>query len=679
MLNLSHGYMKCFLLLSLLVANVTVHAQVQKKTSDKLKQSLNVPTVTKKYNPPVQQRNTPPVADAGPDKTITLPTNSVTLDGSAQDRENNIIHYGWTQLSGPSTGTIQSLNTPQTTVTDLLEGTYRYILTAIDRYKAVGRDTMTITVNAAALPPTANAGPDQTLTLPTNTTQLNGSGSDPRGYGLRFAWDKLSGPANIQIITPTRPQTRVEGLTEGSYQLVLTVTNNAGLSAVDTVVIIVNQLANQPPSVKAERKKPIRLPLNSLTLTGTGRDPDGDPLTYSWREVSGPSKSDISSPASATTEVGNLQQGVYQFVVTVDDNKGGIATDTVSITVNAAAPPPPTTTASDTPVIGPIPQDDPPISRTLPIWTWIAIGLPLLAGAAYVFYIFWWPRPQKKVLIFFMNPEEEALAHKLLPSPQRTEGYVMGDASHKDIKRMKKKGLALRILNTSTLTVSTPGVSRTYKYTSKKGVPVLTSVSSNHPGYNFVNILQGIERPKDNTWPAFYIMTLDGPMLDVFRRRLEEVKVIVLQRIPDDSYIIQVNEPHQLDALQNKERFGFIRAISPYTAEDTGFTVRKDRYSTTFMSGPDAVFTMDVVLHREEDRAIVRDFLGLNGVGLLDAVGKTIRIRMRANTELPLLLASNKYIQAIYEHVPRKWHNDIARQIIGIDDSAFALDRLELA
>src|SRR3569833_1124668 len=162
-------------------------------------------------------------------------------------------------------------------------------------------------------------------------------------------------------------------------------------------------------------------------------------------------------------------------------------------------------------------------------------------------------------------------------------------------------------------------------------------------------------------------MTLDCPMLDVFRRQLEEAKVIVLQRVPEDSYIIVVNKHQQLETLQDRQRFGFIRAISEYTAEDTGFTVRKDRYNTTHLSGPNAVFIMDLVLHREEDRAIVNDFLGINQIERLDDYGRTIRIRMRANTDLPLRLASNKYIQAIYEDVPRKWHNDIARQIIGID------------
>ena len=66
--------------------------------------------------------NRPPVANAGADQVITLPTNSVNLNGSATDPDNNITSYQWTKISGPSSFTIANPNAVQTQVTNLVEG-----------------------------------------------------------------------------------------------------------------------------------------------------------------------------------------------------------------------------------------------------------------------------------------------------------------------------------------------------------------------------------------------------------------------------------------------------------------------------------------------------------------------------------------------------------------------------
>ncbi|WP_414521426.1 PKD domain-containing protein, partial [Umezakia ovalisporum] len=95
----------------------------------------------------------------------------------------------------------------QTTVTSLAQGTYRFELRVTDNNGAIGRDTMTVTVNAAAPPPNqapvANAGPDQTITLPTNSITLNGSGTDVDGSIAAYQWTKVAGPAQGSISNAT--------------------------------------------------------------------------------------------------------------------------------------------------------------------------------------------------------------------------------------------------------------------------------------------------------------------------------------------------------------------------------------------------------------------------------------------------------------------------------------------
>src|SRR5436190_8364288 len=59
----------------------------------------------KKDNTPdtsVQPVNKPPIANAGRDTSITLPTTHVILDGSkSSDPDNRPLTYKWTKISGP--------------------------------------------------------------------------------------------------------------------------------------------------------------------------------------------------------------------------------------------------------------------------------------------------------------------------------------------------------------------------------------------------------------------------------------------------------------------------------------------------------------------------------------------------------------------------------------------------
>ncbi len=290
--------------------------------------------------------NIPPTANSGANQTITLPTNTVTLNGSGTDSDGTISFYSWTKISGPSAYNISNTSSVATTISGLIQGVYQFELTVTDDKGAVGKDTIQITVNPAAnIPPTVNAGANQIITLPTNIVTLNGSGADSDGTIASYSWTKISGPSAYNISNSSSAATTISGLIQGVYEFELTVTDNDGANAKDTVKIIVNPKPNTPPTANAGSGQTITLPLNSVTLSGSGTNSDGTIKSYKWAIISGPNSGAINNANSASATANNLSEGVYQFELTVTDNQGATGKDTVKIIVSPKANTPPTANA----------------------------------------------------------------------------------------------------------------------------------------------------------------------------------------------------------------------------------------------------------------------------------------------------------------------------------------------
>jgi len=299
-----------------------------------------------------------PVANAGPDQSFSLPTNSTTLKGSGNDQDGTIIAYQWTKVAGPSQYTVESPTSDKTDLNDLAEGVYKFELKVTDNLGAIDRDTVAITVRDKAAnggsnqAPSANAGRKQTVSLPANSVILNGgASSDKDGTITKYKWSEISGPSSADIETPSLISTNVTTLVKGTYAFELEVTDNDGAIGRDTVTITVTGAApnvhNQPPDVNSGPDINITLPTNSVTLNGKASDADGRVTSYNWNKLSGP-KCTIGNSAQAKTVIKDLKRGVYVFELTVKDDKNAIGRDTLRITVNAVT------------AVGPIPSEPDP-------------------------------------------------------------------------------------------------------------------------------------------------------------------------------------------------------------------------------------------------------------------------------------------------------------------------------
>lgn len=191
---------------------------------------------------------------------------------------------------------------------------------------------------AENIPPTANAGTDQSITLPTDQVTVDGSGStDTDGTITTYLWEKISGPATYAITNPGNSSTTITGLVEGVYVFRLTVTDNDGAQDTDDMQVTVNpEPGNEPPEAVAGADQAIQLPTNMVTVNGSASsDPDGTIVAYLWTKVSGPAAT-ITSPTTAITTITGLVEGTYIFRLTVTDDDGSEDTDDMTVTVSPA-------------------------------------------------------------------------------------------------------------------------------------------------------------------------------------------------------------------------------------------------------------------------------------------------------------------------------------------------------
>ncbi len=185
--------------------------------------------------------NQAPVARAGNDVSITLPTNSVSLSGAASsDADGNIVSYSWRKYVGNSGENITSPNAVQTSVSFTVSGTYGFELTVTDNAGGNSKDSIVVIVKNNT-PPVANAGADKIIQLPENKIFADGRLSyDATGSIVAYQWNYVSGPTGSIIRTATRDTTSIEFIHSGTYIFRLTVKDNGNLSASDDIQVAVN-------------------------------------------------------------------------------------------------------------------------------------------------------------------------------------------------------------------------------------------------------------------------------------------------------------------------------------------------------------------------------------------------------------------------------------------------------
>lgn len=284
-----------------------------------------------------------PVANAGSNKVITLPTNSVTLSGSQSTSGGSIVSYAWSKVSG-STATIKSPSSVSTAITGLVAGTYQFKLTIKDSYGATASDAVTVTVNAApsTVPLYADAGSDQTITLPVSAVKVNGSAGSTAPSGSTHTWSQLAGPVQAKIAAPWSIGTDITGLTKaGTYQFRLLIKDKDGNTSANSMYVYVKAATTSTSAIPlyadAGSDQTITLPVSSVKINGSAKSTAPLGSTHTWSQLAGPVQAKIAAPWSIGTDVTGLTKaGTYQFRLLIKDKDGNTSANSMYVFVKSA-------------------------------------------------------------------------------------------------------------------------------------------------------------------------------------------------------------------------------------------------------------------------------------------------------------------------------------------------------
>ena len=199
--------------------------------------------------------NQAPVARAGSDQTIYLSEgiNRVTLDGTtSSDADGSISKYVWTRISGPTDGDLFVFGTGKAYAAHLIRGTYVFRITVTDNKGATSYDDKAVYVqqsrtSSSPAPtsgnqaPIARAGANKTIYLSQGINRVTldaTSSADPDGSIVRYVWTKRTGP-KADLYTFATGRTYAAHLVRGTYDFVVTVTDNKGATASDNLIVYV--------------------------------------------------------------------------------------------------------------------------------------------------------------------------------------------------------------------------------------------------------------------------------------------------------------------------------------------------------------------------------------------------------------------------------------------------------
>lgn len=291
----------------------------------------------------------------------------------------------------------------------------------------------------------------------------------------------------------------------------------------------------------------------------------------------------------------------------------------------------------------------------------------------------------KKVIAYYMHEYELSKALEFIKEPIVTEGFVKGEISDAEVNELKKNNIIFSIIDEKPQ-IETPG-------TINKEIKT-QQLNINWDNANFDNILLSEDEKNKIAdevpiYPAYYLLTIDGPLLEDYKKKISYKGVELLQYFPENTYTALLKEGDYKNLLE----LNFITNIKYFGAVDTGirevklknlndviikgnlqenYTISK---STTDSHGnvkkvEISAKPFDVNLHNPADKDRLIEWLNEKQIEVIGASKFKIRILASQESLDKYEVSKNNMVQSVIEYIPPSLHDAIVRGIIKIETNS---------
>ncbi|KAF2337528.1 DUF11 domain-containing protein, partial [Flavobacterium nitrogenifigens] len=289
----------------------------------------------------------PTPSNAGTDVSLPCGDTTTVLSGVTTD---DGLHF-WSQLSGPNTATIADNFAVDTSVSNLISGTYvfQYITKGGGATCGFSVATVTVYVSDSTIN-NVDAGTDQVVCASSQVPLQ----AVPPANGEMGTWSQVSGPDTITFSDVNNPNAIASGFAtaNASYELQWTVSYShpgpsCGAAVSDTVTISTNN--NQAPTT-SDAGPNACYTSGTTTFNLSGNSPAfGEYGIWSVQPSAGVVFNDVEDPNTMVTVPGN---GTYVFTWSISSRLRACIPSQSSVSVTVAETPPVASAGPDQEICG---------------------------------------------------------------------------------------------------------------------------------------------------------------------------------------------------------------------------------------------------------------------------------------------------------------------------------------
>ncbi|MEZ4661747.1 MAG: S8 family serine peptidase [Caldilineaceae bacterium] len=254
----------------------------------------------------------------------------------------------------------------------------------------------------------------------------------------------------------------------------------------------------------------------------------------------------------------------------------------------------------------------------------------------------------KNVIVYFMHPDEADAIAPYLTNVERTSSFLIGQIAAADMAALEAQGHVVQVLGDAELPQSMDAA--------------LESTARGAPP----PVAKGVDDLFAPAGSGYFQIELLGPLLAERRQQLTALEVELLEYIPQYQYVAHA----PLQQVAAVRSLPFVRSVQPYgAAAPAPKPVAKsaDLFESTRGIGDAAPATYDLRLQQQVDPAALVGWLTAQGVEIVGTGGRKVRIRLAAQSPLRAQIVNRPEVFSMEEFVPPTLHNDVARQLLGLE------------